>query len=562
MDYRRTQADWLTAALSLLGLLLLAPLAALLVMAFAGFDARTLVHLARTVLSEASTTSLLLTTGTLAGTAAIGVGCAWAIERHRFPGRAVIAWLLVLPLAMPTYVIAYAYTDLLQFSGPVQRWLRGAWGFTGRLPDVRSLPAAIVLFSFVLYPYVYLITRTALRDVSLSTIESARLLGLPARRIFGRVVLPIVVPAVVAGSMLVMMETLADVGATYYFGLLTFSAGIYRAWYALGDRGAALMLAVVLLAVVAVTFVVEHRARHRVERTTSRIHRPWPPQTVGGWRGVLLAAVLLLPVAVGFLIPTASLLSLLAAETELTTNLSRFWRWTGNSLTLGVAGATTVLLLSIGFVLARRFAARRARRRLDLVTAGLRFGYAIPGAVVALAILWPVASVDRAISDAIGLPRLVSGSLAALVYAYALRFFAVAHGGLETAMLRLPPSLDSAARSLGATRFGVFRRVHLPLIARPALVAWTLVLIDVVKELPATLMLRPFNFDTLAVIAQQLAQDERLGEAALPSLAIVAVGVLPVLLVSSLIGAPEAGLAIRPRRQRPGAAAVARVPAA
>jgi iron(III) transport system permease protein len=469
----------------------------------------------------------------------------------------VIAWLLVLPLAMPTYVIAYAYTDLLQYSGPLQRWLRSSWGFEGRLPDVRSLPAAIVLFAFVLYPYVYLITRTALRDVSRSTIDSARLLGLSRPRVFRRVVLPIVAPAIVAGSMLVMMETLADVGATHYFGLQTFSAGIYRAWYALGDRGAALMLAVVLLAAVAVIFVVEHRARHRVERTTSRTHRPWPPDPVVGLRGWLMAAVLLLPVAIGFVIPTASLLWLLAAEPELTTRLSRFWHWTGNSLMAGVAGATVVLALSIGFVYARRFGGRYRARWLDLATMGLRFGYAVPGAVIALAILWPVANVERVVSDAIGWPsRLLTDSLFALVYAYALRFFAVAHGGLEAAMMRVTPSLDHAARSLGASRLGAFRRVHLPLIARAALVAWMLVLIDVMKELPATLMLRPFNFDTLAVIAQQLAQDERLAEAALPALAIVAVGMGPVLLVSSLMtaGAPAAETALAaPAAARPEA---------
>ncbi|MET0508161.1 MAG: iron ABC transporter permease, partial [Burkholderiaceae bacterium] len=536
-------ADWPARAMLAIAGLLIAPLGTLLVMALIGFDSATLAHLARTVLVDSMVVSAVLTMGAVFGAAALGVGCAWAIERHRFAGRALIAWLLVLPLAMPTYVIAYAYTDLLQYSGPLQRWLRSSWGFGGRLPDVRSLPAAIVLFAFVLYPYVYLITRTALRDVSRSTIDSARLLGLSRRRVFRRVVLPIVAPAIVAGSMLVMMETLADVGATHYFGLQTFSAGIYRAWYALGDRGAALMLAVVLLAAVAVIFVVEHRARHRVERTTSRTHRPWPPDPVVGFRGWLLAAVLLLPVVIGFVIPTAALLLLLAAEPELTTRLSRFWRWTGNSLMAGVAGATVVLAVSIGFVYARRFGGRYRARWLDVATNGLRFGYAVPGAVIALAILWPVANAERFVSDAIGLPsRLLTDSLFALVYAYALRFFAVAHGGLEAAMLRVTPSLDHAARSLGASRLAAFRRVHLPLIARAALVAWMLVLIDVMKELPATLMLRPFNFDTLAVIAQQLAQDERLAEAALPALAIVAVGIGPVLLVSSLMtaGAPTA----------------------
>lgn len=556
MHYRRSGADWSAALMLLLGAVLVLPLVALLVMALVSFDGATMMHLARTVLVESVITSTLLVAGTVAGAVVVGVGCAWAIERYQFTGRDALGWLLVLPLAMPTYVIAYAYTDLLQYSGPVQRWLRLSLGFEGRLPDVRSLWAAVILFAFVLYPYVYLMTRTALRDLSQSSIDSARLLGLTQRRVFRRVVLPLAMPAITAGAMLVMMETLADVGATFYFGLQTFSAGIYRAWYGLGNRGAALMLAAALLATVAVIFWFDSRARRRVERTTSRTHRPWPPQRLARGRGLALATLLSVPVLIGFVIPVFVLIRLLVGEPELTMSLTRFWGWARNSLVAGMLGACAVLLLAGGFVFARRFASPRQAGQLDAITTGLRFGYAVPGAVIALAILWPVAVVDRTITGWLGLSsQWLGGTVTALIYAYALRFFAVGYGGLEAAMQRVTPSFDSAARSLGANRWAVFRRVHLPLLLRPALVAWMLVLIDVMKELPATLMLRPFNFDTLAVIAQQLASDERLAEAALPSFAIVALGLIPVLLVSSLMnqsaGAVQAVPADRNLRPAP-----------
>jgi iron(III) transport system permease protein len=519
-----------------IGLLLLVPLAALVATAAVTFDAEALRHLMRTVLAETIEVTAWLAAGTLAGSVAIGVACAWFIERHDFPGRRVLAWLLVLPLAMPTYVIAYAYTDLLQYSGPVQRWMRVALGFEGRLPDVRSLAGAVVLFSFVLYPYVYLITRTALAEVSGSAIESARLLGQSRWQVFTRVVRPLIMPSIVAGAMLVLMETLADVGATYYFGLTTFSAGIYKAWFALGSRSTALVLAVVLLAAVAIVHVVERRARGRAMQVTSRTPRPWDPEPVPGARGWLLAAGLAVPVLVGFVIPVTGLLWLLAREPEMTPTLDRFWHWAGNSFVAGVLGATLTLAVAIAFVYAARFSERMQARLVATTATGLRFGYAVPGAVVALAILWPMAVVDQAVARTFDLATpLLTGTIMGVLYAYMLRFFAVAYGGIEASMQRITPNLDAAARTLGAGRLAVFRRVHVPLLRRAALVAWMLVLIDVMKELPATLMLRPFNFDTLAVIAQQLSQDERLAEAALPSLAIVAIGIVPVVLISRVM---------------------------
>ena len=521
------------------GLVLLVPLVALVLTAAATFDSAALVHLARTVLLETIVVSTLLAAGTLAGTIALGVGCAWCIERHEFPLRGLLAWMLVLPLAMPTYVIAYAYTDLLQYSGPLQRWLRLSWGFEGRLPDVRSLPGAIVLFSFVFYPYVYLMARTALAELSASTVESARLLGRGRRGVFWGVVRPLIMPSVVAGAMLVLMETLADVGATHYFGLNTFSAGIYKTWFALGNRGAALMLAVVLLAAVVVVHQIERRARGRAQQVTSRAYRPWAPEALPTRRGLALAALLSFPILIGFAIPVGALVWLLLREPEMTPTLGRFWHWAANSFVAGTLGATLTLLVAVAFAYATRFSEAGQARLVRCTAGALKFGYAVPGAVIALAILWPVAIADRAITDAIGLSgSLLTNTIVGVLYAYLLRFFAVAYGGVEASMQRITPSLDAAARTLGASRLAVFRRVHVPLLKRAAMVAWLLVMIDVMKELPATLMLRPFNFDTLAVIAQQLSQDERLAEAALPSLAIVAIGTIPVMIISRLMQRP------------------------
>lgn len=531
---------WLINLVSVAGLLLLLPMAALVVTGVTTFDSGTLLHLARTTLAETTVVSGTLALGALLGTMLLGIASAWCIERYRFPLRDTLSWALILPLAMPTYVIAYAYTDLLSFGAPVHLWLRDTLGFEGRMPQVRSLPSAIILFSFVYYPYVYLIVRNAIADISASTIESARLLGHGAWSVFWRVVRPLIMPAAVAGGMLVLMETLADVGATYYFGLQTFSAGIYKTWFSLGDRGAALMLAVALLFVIAVIHLIERRARGRVQQSTTRAHRPWPKEALPAGRGWLLTLLLCLPILIGFLIPVTGLVWLLIREPEMTPTLHRFTDWARNSFTAGVLGATLTLTLACAVAYGVRFAENSQRRLLAGIAGGLRFGYAVPGSVIALAILWPVAKFDHALADLVGSrTTLITSTIIGVLYAYLLRFFAVGYSGIDAGMQRITPNLDAAARSLGATRFEVFRRVHVPMLWRSVAVAWLLLMIDIMKELPATLMLRPFNFDTLAVITQQLSEDERLAEAALPALAIVAIGTIPVIFVSRLINKPR-----------------------
>ncbi len=509
------------------------PLLAMALLALGGLTTDTLVHLIRTVLLQAIGTSLALCLGTIAISVVTGVACAWAIERHEFAGRRWLAWLLVLPLAMPTYVIAYAYTDLLQFSGPIQGYLRRDLGWNIRLPDVRSLPGAIILFSVVLYPYVYLLARTAFADLSASYMETARLLGDRRWSVLRRVVLPLAWPSIMAGGMLVLMETLADVGATYYFGLPTFSASIYNTWFNLGDRNAALLLACVLLLFVGLLYWFEQRARGRMQHGNARSARVMPRIQLSGSQAAWLAALLCVPVALGFVFPVAGLIWLLAREPEWTLALPRFWTWTANTFVAGSLGASLTVLLAVAVAYMVRMTASRTSR---IAASTLMFGYAVPGAVLALAVLWPMAAADRFISSALGMQQLlIGGTIAGLLYAYLVRFFAVAYGSLAAGMTRITPNLDAAARTLGASRWQAFTRVHLPLLKRPLLAAWILVLIDAMKELPATLMLRPFNFDTLAVVAQNLAKDERLAEAALPALAIVLIGVIPVMAMSRLM---------------------------
>lgn len=514
-------------------LILALPLLTMALLAFGGLTTDTLLHLLRTVLLQAVNTSLILGVGTVAISVVVGVACAWAVERHDFAGRNWLAWLLVLPLAMPTYVIAYAYTDLLQFSGPIQGYLRRDAGWNIRFADVRSLPGAIILFSMVLYPYVYLLARTAFADLSASYLETARLLGSRRWNILRRVVLPLAWPSIMAGGMLVLMETLADVGATYYFGLPTFSASIYNTWFNLGDRNAALLLACALLLFVGLLYWLEQRARGRMQHGNARSARVLPRAQVRGGKSVWLIACLSIPVALGFVFPVAGLIWMLAREPEWTFVLPRFWGWVTNTFIAGAVGASLTVLLAVAVAYTVRMSASRTSR---IAARTLMFGYAVPGAVVALAVLWPMAAADRFVSNALGMQQLlVSGTIAGLLYAYLLRFFAVAYGSLAAGMTRITPNLDAAARTLGASRWRAFARVHLPLLKRPLLAAWTLVLIDAMKELPATLMLRPFNFDTLAVVAQNLAKDERLAEAALPALAIVLIGVIPVMLMSRLM---------------------------
>jgi len=495
-------------------------------------------HQWSTVLPGYVWTSIVLSACVGLGVALLGGATAAAVTLFDFPGRRVFEWALLLPLAMPAYVLAYAYTDFLQFSGPLQSALRALSGAQGALwPDVRSLWGAIALFVLCLYPYVYLLTRTALAERGVALMEAARLLGAGMRRRVREVALPLARPAIVAGVALALMETLADYGVGSYFGLSTFTTGIYKAWLVMHDRDAAAQLSSLLLLVVAGVLWLEARGRRQLRFAHSRAGTVQSaearPMVLTGRRVVAAWALCGLPVLLGFVLPVAVLLRLLWQEAtggEMALPLARFAQWSWTSFKLAGLAALLAAALALALAFALRLPGQH-RRPLQLAGRVVSLGYAVPGAVIAVGILLPVGWLQERFPG-LGTTGLVTGTVFGLLYAYLVRFSAVALQSVEAGYARLPASVDETARMLGTPKRTLFFGLHLPLLRRSVLAALLLVFVDVMKELPATLVLRPFDSDTLAVVAYQLARDERLSEAALPSLAIVVVGLLPVVMLS------------------------------
>ncbi|EXI64320.1 MAG: Sulfate transport system permease protein CysW [Candidatus Accumulibacter adjunctus] len=498
-------------------------------------------HLAATVLPDYIANTLLLCVTVGIGVIVVGVTSAWLTAMHEFPGRRIFAWALVLPMAMPAYVLAYVYTDFLQFVGPLQTWLRDTFAWSRDdywFPEIRSLGGAAAMFVFVLYPYVYLLSRTAFIERSSGMLEAARTLGLGPWQSFFRISLPLARPAVAAGATLALMETLADYGTVSYFGVQTFTTGIYRAWFSLGDRVAAAQLSAALLAFVVVLLLVEWRSRgrSRFHNTTGR-RRQLAERRLAGGRAWLATAACALPLCIGFVLPAALLLRLTLAESEMPLG-AQFVTLARNSFLL--AGLTAFVALALAVLLAYG-----ARLTKGVVAPALNrvvgLGYAVPGSVIAVGVLIPVTRLDHWLAatwqnwsgENPGL--LLTGGIAALVYAYLVRFLAVALQSVGSSLGKITHSMDDAARSLGLGQAATLRRVHLPILRSSLFTAALLVFVDVMKELPATLVMRPFDFDTLATQAYTLAADERLAEAAGASLAIVAVGLLPLIVLSQQI---------------------------
>ena len=491
-----------------------------------------LAQMLQTVLPNYAWTSLLLCLFVAFGVAAVGMATASAVTLFEFPGRRVFEWALLLPLAMPAYVVAYAYTDFLQYAGPLQTWARSAFGWQGRLlPEVRSLGGAVLVFTVALYPYVYLLARTALSERAVHLMEAARLLGAPLSRRIRGVALPLARPAVAAGVALALMETLADFGVSSYFGIQTFTAGIYKAWLSMDNRIAAAQLATVLLVVVALLLCLEHSAQKRMRFAAGRGARAGaadaaPVQLCGG-RAMGAWLVCALPIALGFVLPVLFMLRPLVLGWN---NLvwDQFVSWTLNSFWLASLSAVLATALAVSLAFA-------VRRQSDVLTRAAvqlaSLGYAVPGAVIVVGLLLPVGWLQTA-APQLGAGYWVTATVLGIVWAYLVRFSAVALQSVQSGYSRIPTSFDDSARMLGSTGAGLLARVHWPLLRRSVAAAGLLVFVDVMKELPATLVLRPFNSDTLAVVTYQLARDERLGEAALPALALVLVGLLPVALLS------------------------------
>ena len=496
------------------------------------------LHLRQTVLADYVINSLLLAAGTGFGALLLGTSTAWFVSQYQFFFRRPLEWLLLLPLAMPAYIIAYTYTGMLDFAGPVQSMLREQFGWRYGdywFPQIQSLTGAIIMLSLVLYPYVYMLARTAFAEQSSSLFEASRTLGKSPRQHFWQVALPLARPAILTGTALAMMEAFADYGTVQYFGIATFTTGIFRTWFGMGNQIAAAQLAAMLTSFVLVLLLLERWSRrkiryyHQGQRSNVAPRRPLKTAKQGA---VLLWC--LTPVLLGFIIPIMQLATW-ASERFAVTFDAQFAALVWNSFRLAAMAAVISVLLALLFAYAKRLR-RDTLVQLPVKVASL--GYAVPGTVIAIGVMWPLAQLDSRIDllaehwFGVRTGLLFSGTLFALLMAYTVRFLAVSLHSVETGLQRIKPSMDNAARSLGYAPLQVLKRVHVPLLRGSVLTALLLVFVDVLKELPATLVLRPFNFNTLAVRTYELASDERLADAALPALAIVLVSLMPVILLA------------------------------
>nr|WP_232437498.1 iron ABC transporter permease [Burkholderia ubonensis] len=528
---------WLAAALAIAAAVA-APLATLVGAAFDA-DLAHWRHLVEFVLPQALANTLLLLAGVGAIVTLVGTGCAWLVTAYDFPGRRVLTWALLLPLAVPTYIVAFAYLDLLHPIGPVQGAIRWLLGFDSprqfRLPDLRSLPGAIFVLGFVLYPYVYLSTRAMFVTQSASLLEAARTLGAGRIATFWRVVVPLARPAIAVGVSLALLETLNDIGASEFLGVQTLTVSVYTTWITRSDLAGAAQIALAMLAIVVGMIVLERYGRRRQRYAHGRRMRLLAPRRLSGPAAWGAATLGWLPVLLGFGAPAAYLAVETGKRLHLVGGVSA-QLLTGLANTLTIALAATTATLACGLVVAWAARAQRDSAGTGPARVGARIaslGYAVPGTVLAIGLLLPLAAADRAIGAALGRDGLIlMGSAAALVIAYTVRFLAISAGSIEAGLARIPPSLEQAARSLGETAGGTLRRVHLPLL-RPALTTSALlVFVDAMKELPATLLLRPLNFDTLATWLYAEAARGTYEEGAVAALAIVLAGLVPVILLA------------------------------
>jgi iron(III) transport system permease protein len=502
-------------------------------------------HLYSTVLSGYIVNSIVLAFGVGASVIVIGTVLAWCIARYEFAGRKQLQWLILLPMAMPAYIIAYTYTGLLDFSGPIQTLLREtfSWQYGDYyFPDIRSLSGAIIMLSLVLYPYVYMLAKTAFSEQPASLEEVSRSLGVSTSKYLFKVVLPLARPAILMGAALAMMEAFADYGTVQYFGLSTFTTGIFRTWFGLGNGIAAAQLAAMLTSFVVLLLILEYVSRRKIRyyfqgQRAQQVNR----QKLTGSKAFLVPFVCVMPVFFGFILPVLQLFNW-ASKTYSQQITNGFWLLLWNSFYLAATAAITAVILALLFAYGKRL---NPIKPIQLLVGVVNLGYAVPGTVIAIGAMISLSWIDIKLNTLteswfdISVGLIFSGSLFALILTYSSRFLAVAMHNIDTGLARIKPSMDDAARSLGHKPFQVLRTIHVPLMKTSVLSALLLVFVDVLKELPATLILRPFNFNTLAVRAFELASDERLMDAALPSLAIVSVGLLPVILLTMLMDKPS-----------------------
>lgn len=496
-------------------------------------------HLWQTQLLEVLGNTLALVAGVGAGTLVVGVGLAWLVVMYRFPGRAVFEWALIVPLAVPAYVIGFAFLGLFEFGGPLQEALRRWLGDGVRLPEVRSCWGVVLMMTLVFYPYVYLLARTAFREQGAATLETARSLGRSRARTFLQVTLPMARPSLAAGVSLAMMEALADFGTVATFGYRTLTESIYRVWYGMFDRAAAAQLASLLLLFALGLLGLERGLRGRARFVQSQRRGPAPaPLALAGWRAWGATAACAVILGLAFALPVGQLL-VWSRDAVGGLRAPAFTALVGNTLTLAATAAVAAAALALVLAYAARLQPSAAVR---LSARSASMGYALPGAVIAVGVLVPLAWLDHLLAGAgellFGRPGglLLTGSAAALLFAYVARFLSVSFQSLEASLAKIPPSLDDAARSLGASPGGALRRVHLPLMRPGLLTACILVFVETMKEMPATLLLRPLGLNTLAIEVWERTSESMWADAAAPALAIVAAGLAPVFLAVRLSG--------------------------
>ncbi|GGA83971.1 iron(III) ABC transporter permease [Neiella marina] len=498
-------------------------------------------HLYQTVLGDYLGNSIGLMVGVTIGTLLLGVPSAWLCACCDFPFRKTISWLIILPMAMPAYIVAYVYSGLLNDSGPIQRWIRqqfelsyGDYWFV----DIHSLGGAVCVLSLVLYPYVYLLARSAFLQQRHQLNAVARTLGSPFSRNIFKVALPLARPAIAAGVLLALMETMSDYGTVQYFGIATFTTGIFRTYYGFGDESATAQLAMVLLVVVLVLYGLEKQSRkgmafHALEDSKQQS----TPLLISGWRQPLAQICCLVPPLLGFFIPVLTLI-LWGVESDEWQQAS-FVELAINSTVL--ASLAAILTVCIALILC--YAVRlQPSWWVKLTVQIASIGYALPGTIVAIGVISLLTAVDHSLVE--GLSQLlgvdsglwVSGTLVALLFAFAVRFMTVAVGSISSGMATIKPHIDDSARLLGRTPWQVIRQIHIPLLRPSVLTAALIVFVDVIKELPATLILRPFNFNTLSVRAYEMASDERLYDAGPSAIVMVLAGIIPVLVLNRSIG--------------------------
>lgn len=537
---RRTSKRWLVSAALTTAIVALPVLSVIFLALFP--DENIWPHLLDTTLPRYLTTTLKLMLGVAAITLVIGLATAWAVTMCEFPGRRFFEWAMLLPFAVPAYVIAYVYTSLLDYAGPVQIALRDWFGWDSArdywFPEIRTLEGATLMIGLVLYPYVYLLARAAFLEQSPSLFAVSRSLGHSAISTFFRVVLPIARPAIAVGLSLVLMETLNDFGTVDFFAVQTLTAGLFDTWMNLGNLGGAAQIATTMLIFVVILVTLERYSRRRQQQFAARDNRdPIRRFTMSRPRQFVCIVVCALPVILGFVIP-ATTLGQFAWEYFNESWNPEFFRNTLNSLFLSGTAALTTLLIGVTLAYSRRL---HNTRGMQIMMRLSSLGYAMPGAVLAVGVIIPLAGFDNWLD---GLMRdtfnvstglLLSGSAFALVFAYTVRFLAVSAGSVESALQKITPSMDMASRSLGHSPGNTLVKVHLPMLRGTLITAALVVFVDCMKELPATLILRPFNFETLATYVYQFASDEKLAHSALPALVIVLAGIIPIILMSRSI---------------------------